>query len=240
MLMANYLYTRPYPLIFHYVYATTGDGNESFTQLGSLAPASDGYLVLLAGNNSKEIVGKEVKEQAFYEEQTRNRDLLVMRIKKGFAQEIDAYADKDKNTLDVILSSMKRSHERDDMTLLGRTYITNYVDEGKYSASRPKMVRVADGTYIVIWERWTHNVTADKKNVQGAFDSTWAMKINQNGDVLQAPVKLSDTARITRGDEPVLWNGKATFLGGDVVENKLLIHTVDGNLKYSVMALPLN
>ena len=242
LLMANYLNTRSYPLIFHYFYATTGDGNECFTQLGSLAKASDGYLILFAGNNSEAIVGKEVKDKAFAEEMIRNRNLAVMRIKKGFAQEIDALADKEENKkiLDDLLSSMKRSSERDDLTLLGRAYLTHYDKNESYSASRPKMVRLADGNYIVIWERWTHNINKEGNGVEGAFDSVWAMKINQDGNVLKEAVKLSDTIRITRGDEPVLWNGKATFLAGDVVENKMMIYTVDSNLKFSSTAMPLN
>jgi hypothetical protein len=242
LLMANYLNTRSNPLIFHYFYATTGDGNECFTQVGSLAKASDGYLFLFAGNNSEAIVGKEVKDKAFTEEMIRNRNLAVMRIKKGFAQEIDALADKEENKkiLDDLLSSMKRSSERDNLTLLGRAYLTNYGKDEPYSASRPKMVRLADGNYIVIWERWTHNINKQGDGLEGAFDSTWAMKINQDGEVLKEAVKLSDTVRITRGDEPVLWNSKLTFLAGDVVENKMMIYAVDGNLKFSAQAMPLN
>lgn len=242
LLMANYLNTRSYPLMFHYFYATTGDGNECFTQLGSLAKASDGYLILFAGNNSEAIVGKEVKGKAFRDEMLRNRNLLVMRIKKGFAQEIDALADKpeEKKNLDDALSSMVKSDVRDGLNLIGRTYLTHYNKDESYSASRPKMVRLADGNYIIIWERWTHNINKQGDGLEGAYDSLWAMKINQDGDVLKEAVKLSDTVRITRGDEPVLWNGKAAFLAGDVVENKMMIYTVDGNLKFGAQPMPLN
>lgn len=41
----------------------------------------------------------------------------------------------------------------DAQVLMGRNYITHYDGEGKFSASRPKMVRLADGNYVVIWER---------------------------------------------------------------------------------------
>ena len=94
--------------------------------------------------------------------------------------------------------------------------------------------------YIIIWERWTHRINKEGTGLEGSFDSTWAMKINQKGEVLKEAVKLSDTVRITRGDEPVLWNGKAVFLAGDVVENKSMIYTVDGDLKFNSTAMSLN
>ncbi|HNB73914.1 MAG TPA: hypothetical protein PL157_12120 [Acidobacteriota bacterium] len=242
LLMANYLYTRSNPLIFHFFYATTTNGNECFTQLGSLTPADDGYLILIAGNNSESIIGKSVSGKASQAEALRNRNLMVIRIKKGFAQEIDALIDKpeSKQVLDDILNSMKSSPERDGLNLIGRTYLTHYGGDEPYSASRPKMVRLADGNYVVLWERWTHTLNAEKTGIEGSFDSTWAMKINKDGEVLKEAVKLSDSVRITRGDEPVLWNGKASFLAGDVVDGKMLIHQVDGQLNYSVLTVPLN
>lgn len=244
LLMGNYLNTRRNKLIFHFFYATAaGEGNECFTQLGSLAKASDGYMVALVGNNSEKLWGKSVDEEEHRVEQLRNRNLLVMRIKKGFAQEIDALADKpeEKKTLDDALNSMVKSDFRDGLNLIGRTYLTFYNKDDNYDASRVKMVRMSDGNYIIIWERWTHVLTKDGKGLEdGTYDSTWAIKINQDGDVLKEAVKLSDTVRITRGDEPVLWNGKATFLAGDVVENKMMIYTVDSNLKFTATPMSVN
>lgn len=242
LLMSNYLNTRPYPLIFQFFYATTTNGNECYTQLGSLTHASDGYLVAFVGNNTETPIGKSVDGAAANAEMIRNRNLGVIRIKKGFAQEIDALADKpeEKKNLDDALNSMKKSDVRDSNNLIGRTYLTQYSKDDSYSASRPKMVRLADGNYIIIWERWTHSVNKEGNGVEGGFDSTWAMKINQDGDILKDAVKLSDTVRITRGDEPVLWNGKAAFLAGDVVENKMMIYTVDGDLNFKANPMTLN
>ncbi len=242
LLMGNYLNTRPNPLIFHHFFGTTTDGNECFTQLGSLTKASDGYLVAFVSNNAETPIGKSVSGAASSAEVIRNRNLGVIRIKKGFAQEIDALGDSadGKKTRDVVLNSMVRSEFRDGLNLIGRTYLTNYNKDDSYSAARPKMVRLADGNYIVIWERWTHKVNQEGNRIEGAFDSTWAMKINQDGEVQKEAVKLSDTIRITRGDEPVLWNGKAAFLAGDVVESKMMVYSVDGNLKLTATPMPLN
>lgn len=240
LLMGNYLNTGKDELIFQFFYGTTTDGNESFTSLGSLQPASDGYLVLFAGNNTESLAGKSVSGAASKAEMLRNRNLLVMRVKKGFAQEIEEFGKDPANekAFRQALNSMQRSEFREGLNLLGRIYLTFYDKNDSYSAGRPKMVRLADGNYIVIWERWTHNVKNGE--LSGSYDSTWAMKINQDGEVLKEAVRISDTARIVRGDEPVLWNGKAAFVAGDVVENRLNVYTIDGNLNFNTVALPAN
>lgn len=242
LLMANYLNTRQYPLIFQFFYATTTNGNECYTQLGSLTHATDGYLVAFVGNNTETPIGKSVDGAEANAELIRNRNLGVIRIKKGFAQEIDALADKpeEKQNLDDALNSMKKSDVRDSMNLIGRNYLTWYNKDDSYSASRPKMVRLSDNNYIIIWERWTHKVNKEGNGVDGDYDSTWAMRIDQDGNVLKEAVQLSNTVRITRGDEPVLWNGKAAFIAGDVVENKLMVYTVDANLEFKAAAMPVN
>jgi len=47
--------------------------------------------------------------------------------------------------------------------------------------------------------------------------SDWAIKIDQNGNVLKAATKISDTLRLMRGNEPVNLKGKAAFFTGDVL-----------------------
>ena len=138
------------------------------------------------------------------------------------------------------LNSMVKSDFRDGLNLIGRAYLTGSNKDESFSAGRPKMVRLSDNNYINIWERWTHRINKEGTGVEGSFDSSWAMKINQEGQVLKEAVKLSATVRITRGDEPVLWNVKAAFLAGDVVENKLIIYTGDGDLKFNSTPMPLN
>jgi hypothetical protein len=66
------------------------------------------------------------------------------------------------------------------------------------------------------------------------------MKIDQNGNVLKPATKISDSLRLLRGDDPVLWNGKAAFFAGDIMTGKMVAHTIDSELNYKGMALPLN
>jgi len=45
--------------------------------------------------------------------------------------------------------------------------------------------------------------------------------------------------RITRGDDAFLYKGKAAWLTGDIVEGKMVLHTLDTGLNYEAIVLPL-
>ncbi len=246
LLMSNYLQTRPGP-IFLAAFNTVSDINESFSQIGGLAPADDGYLLLYAANNySKDVTFNRddgLTDAQALEESLRQRDIGVLRAKKGFAQEIDGWQDRDKKVFKELLDSRKKPAESDPLFHVRPKYITSYHrDNQPYSAGRPKIVRVADGNFVVFWERWTHNVAKNaegKRELSGDYDSTWAMNIDKNGAPLLAPRKISDTLRLLRGDDPVAWSGKAAFVTGDAVEGRLVLHTIDAQLNYQAASLPL-
>lgn len=247
MLLGNYLMTRPEP-VFICAFNTVSDGNECFGQVGGIALANDGYLFLYAANNARYDVSFNrddgLTDAQANEEETRQRDLGVLRVKKGFAQEIDAWRDKDEKVFKELLDSRKKPAAADPLFRMRPKYITSYFrDNQPYSAGRPKIVRVADGNYVVFWERWTHLVTKNdegKKQLTGNYDSVWAMKIDANGNILKPAVKLSDTLRLMRGDDPVLWGGRATFVTGDVVDGALVLHTIDAELNYRATAVSLD
>lgn len=249
MLLANYLQTgRPNGPIFLAAFNTVSSGNECYCTVGGLAPASDGYVFLYMANNTKYDVtfnrDDGLTDAQLNEEETRQRDIGILRAKKGFAQEIEGWATKDENVLKDLLNSRKKPPASNSLFLQRPKYITSYFrDNQPYSAGRARFVRVADGNYVVFWERWNHIVTKNadgKKELAGGYDSTWAMKIDQNGNIIKPAIKISDTLRLMRGDDPVLWQGKAAFLAGDVLTGKMVLHTIDGDLNYKATPLPLN
>lgn len=185
-----------------------------------------------------------VTEEQYNEEETRQRDIGILRAKKGFAQEIESWATKDMKVLEEILDSRKKPAAKNGMFLQRPKYITNYFRENQpYSAGRARIVRVAENQFVLFWERWNHIVSKNgegKKQLSGSYDSTWAMKIDQNGNVLKAETKISDTLRLMRGDEPVNLKGKAAFFAGDVLSGKMMLYTIDGDLNLNSQSLPLN
>lgn len=249
LLLSNYLQTgRPKGPIFLPAFSTVSKDNECFCTVGGLAQASDGYLFMYMANNSKydrtANAGDGVTEAQYNEEETRQRDIGILRARKGFAQEIESWATKDMNVLEEILDSRKKPSATNGMFLQRPKYITNYFRENQpYSAGRARIVRVAENQFVVFWERWNHIVTKNsegKKQLSGSYDSTWAMKIDQNGNVLKAAVKISDSLRLMRGDDPVLFNGKAAFFAGDILSGKMMLYTIDSDLNLNSQSLPLN
>ncbi|HQU82764.1 MAG TPA: hypothetical protein PKY59_06555 [Pyrinomonadaceae bacterium] len=248
LLMSNYLQTgRPSGPVFLPVFSTVSRDNECFCSVGGLAQASDGYVFLYAANNSKyEVTANRddgVTDAQYNEEETRQRDIGILRVKKGFAQEVEAYATKDNAVFKEILDSRKKPAAANALFGQRQKYITNYFRDGQpYSAGRPRIVRVAENQYVVFWERWNHIVTTKngKKELNGTYDSTWAMKIDQNGNVLKPAIKISDTLRLMRGDDPVNVGGKAAFFAGDILTGKMMLHTIDGELKLNSQPLALN
>jgi hypothetical protein len=249
LLLANYLQTgRPNGPIFLAAFNTVSRDNECYCTVGGLAQASDGYIFLYMANNSKYDVTANkddgVTDAQYNEEETRQRDIGILRAKKGFAQEIEGWAAKDMNVLKQLLDSRKKPAAANSLFLQRPKYITDYYRSNQpYSAGRARFARVAENTYVVFWERWNHVVTKNadgRKELTGSYDSTWAMKIDQNGNVLKPATKISDSLRLLRGDDPVLWNGKATFFAGDIMTGKMVAHTIDGELNYKAMPLALN
>jgi len=100
---------------------------------------------------------------------------------------------------------------------------------------------LSTGNFIIIWERWTHKVKVADVNgykfTDGKYDSTWAIKIDENGKILKS-ITGPFNARITRGDQPVLWNEKVTWITGDIAGGNLVAHTLDSKLNYNVISLP--
>lgn len=249
LLLSNYLQTgRPKGPIFLPAFSTVSKDNECFCTVGGLAQANDGYLLMYMANNSKydRTANRDdgVTEEQYNEEETRQRDIGILRAKKGFAQEIESWATKDMKVLEEILDSRKKPAATNGMFLQRPKYITNYFRENQpYSAGRARIVRVAENQFVVFWERWNHIVSKNgegKKQLSGSYDSTWAMKIDQNGNVLKAATKISDTLRLVRGDEPVNLKGKAAFFAGDVLTGKMMLYTIDGDLNLNSQSLPLN
>lgn len=241
LIMANYLFAAQRnhrPMVFSHRWYE----NDCYSELGNMAPAQDGYMLAFTSNRSPEPVTNISGNQgARNEERVRHRDLAVLKIKKGFVNDLDKvggfpfeYKAAPREGKPIAVPKSIYGFEA--------KYLTDYTPEGKFSVSRPRIVAMGDGSLVVFWERWTHDVV--KKNdgpaADGRYDSTWAMKIDESGNQTQEPVQLTGVVRITRGEIAFLWNGKAAWLTGNVVDGQIIANTLDGSLKYNAVAMPAN
>lgn len=251
--MANYLRHSHDKAHRAYVFENNFNGNDSFSELGSVRKASVGYLFAFTSNQSTNPVKsigvaegdsdavKKAKKKIINAEYAKPRDIAILRIENNFA-------DKFSNNKQGI-HPLKKSVVFPELTeyvpssIFGvqPKYLTTYKTKKNFSASRPKMVSLGNDNFIVIWERWTHKALSPNNGYityGGEYDSTWAMKIDKDGKILKSTIAPIN-ARITRGDQPVLRDGKATWLTGDVIEGKLIAHTLDTNLKYEANPLSI-
>lgn len=69
--------------------------------------------------------------------------------------------------------------------------LTNESGGAKAGAVRPKLVKVGEDEFIILFERWR----------DGAYESTQAMKIGADGGVRMPPKQLTGDPRLQRGDD---------------------------------------
>jgi hypothetical protein len=223
-----------------YVFEHAWFNNNCFTELGSLAAAADGYAVLIASNRSPaEPVSISGNNQRFNEERARSRDLAIIRWKKGFTDDLDRVRQGGEYRS---FDDPGRAKLPEGIITRPATYFTDYGQEGKFDAERPRMVRTGENEYVVVWERWTRIIdrSGARITVYGNYDSTWTAKIDGDGNVLKPPVQMAGAPRITRGDPAFLFQGKCAWITGDAVEKKLLLYTVDADLNSAVTDLRLS
>lgn len=99
---------------------------------------------------------------------------------------------------------------------------------GTSNYTRPNMVDLKNGTFIVVCEQWT---TGQR------YEQTVAMLIDGNGNVLRGPQTLAGNPRIQRCADAFLLNNSAGFIAGDNPNNRMLLHLVDASLNLQTHAL---
>jgi hypothetical protein len=243
-LIANYMkygYTRNHRAsIFTHAF----NENNCFSELGAIAPASDGYLVLFTSNHSTNPVQRlDGNLNLINAEEERSRDLAIVRIRKGFVDQLERLGQYNLYYSFPLFPGLETP---ESIFALGGlespVYLTNLDTERKYSATRPRMVRLGDGSFVVFYERWTHQVLTrsdGRKEAQQSYDATVALLIDESGNILNGPTVLPGDPRLMRGDDAFLYEGKAAWLSGDIVDGKMVLHTIDRGLNYEVAVLPL-
>ena len=235
MIAANYLRQPQSRAHKAYVFEHAWSGNNCFSELGSLAAATDGYAVLITSNRSPAqpvaISGSSNEESA------RPRDLAIVRFKKGFSDDLDRVPNGGGQYRSF--PDPTRGKLPDGIITRPATYFTNYGGEGKFDATHPRMVRTGENEYVVVWERWTRRIQPPNRLVEGSYDSTWAVKIDRDANVLKPASRIEGSPRITSGDPAFVFQGRCAWVTGDAVEKKLLLHTVDSDLNYKVVRVDL-
>lgn len=147
---------------------------DMFTELGDIVKVESNYLVLVSSTktaqnqkgwaNGAGMARKKLNGGEHQAEFKKAPNLAIVRIKSAFS---------DVSTNSTFGKPMKDIN-------LGPVWLTNYANDGKRAASRPKLVRLSDSSLVVIWSDW---VRKDSNSRDWTFDSTRAKVIDSSGNV---------------------------------------------------------
>jgi hypothetical protein len=197
---ANNTYTR----LGNFVRSTSMSQAGVYDYLGIVATERTTETKLLSG--AKKVAGA--------------RDLALFRVARGFEQlapgDMSGYIDT-QGAEAVALESkgkQKTNHIR---------WLTRYGQDGmtEHYAERPKLVALASGKVLVLWERWSIK----------SFIGTYGMLLDAAGEVLVEETMLSES-HLPRGDDAIAWGAGAVWVTGDEKKRQLWVHLVDESLAY--------
>jgi len=107
-------------------------------------------------------------------------------------------------------------------TQTGIVWLTNL--PAGTSAERSKLIRLANGRYVALWEEWAYSGN------QLDYQTTKSMIINEQGQILNGPASLSARLNPSGADRPFVLDGKAAWITGDAKTGTFRLYSVDTNL----------
>ena len=195
--------------------------NETYAQLGGIAEASTGYVLL--GSSEKTLSYSIAPNGDDYCGHNEARNLFIQIIKKDF----ENYSYGSKCVSIGTTRNATGSRPSNVVTTLGLKsgtvdygvkWLTSYSND--YFAANPQLVITSDNKIAIMWEKMRYGSQSDE------YAGTYFMVLSNRGDVLLNPVELS-SVRLTSSETPVYKNGSiywTTSAGAQILTlNKLSI-----------------
>ncbi|MDQ3234277.1 MAG: hypothetical protein M3Q07_20915, partial [Pseudobdellovibrionaceae bacterium] len=227
-----------------YIYArqseTAGNQNFTFTSIGDLELGATGYLALFTSEKGNPTVSREGWSQPV----TEPRNLGFVHVTRNFetvregkwganptlGNTIIENNEPTKINIDrsvVDSNGPSDTFQRPDkpnksFTQSGIVWLTNLA--AGVSAERSKLVKLANGRFVALWEEWTYSGN------QLAYGATKGLIINEQGQILAGPVSLSGRLNPSGADRPFILDGKAAWIISDASTGKFSLYSVDTNL----------
>ncbi|MBX5481034.1 MAG: hypothetical protein IRZ16_04170, partial [Myxococcaceae bacterium] len=195
--------------------STGGAYQNTFSRVGAILPGGLGYALLFSTENSPVYDVDNVNAP---------RDLVFMHIRPDFEKS------KPASTYDVAIADTAdhnfratglevEIHDYFGGSYTGKNHgliwLTQFADTSQ-NAESPKLVRLASGHFIALWEEWTLT----------AYTATYGMVIDEYGNVQVPRTKLGDM-RLSRGDDAFALGDGAAWVVGDATVPALVLYTVD-------------
>jgi hypothetical protein len=209
--------------------ATTGGAYQNtFTRAGNVVPTEHGYALLFATENDPTYTGSMV---------VASRNLALVHVRADFETVPGGASPYDVRIVDTAAGN--DAAVRLDVQIVdywggqydgfnpGIAWLTDDADPANANVESPKLVALADGRLLALWEKWTLS----------APTGLWGMVLDEYGHVLTPAARLGD-ARLYRGDDAISLGDRAAWVVGASSPPRLVLHTVDADLQLETTELP--
>ncbi len=199
-------------------YYQWSNDNRTYTELGGVIDANNGYTVIFAGEATADGRALDNARVGGYLNDPRNIGLI--QVRSDFENASGASFTNPSVVSDDLVKTIGipetggfytfggvRSEQRNT----GIVWLTRYQDKNQENVSRLKAVKLSDGNLLLLWEKWT----AD------AYVNTYAMKVDEGGNPLTEAVELGSQVRLNRRDDVLQVGNRVYLIAGDKQERKL-------------------
>jgi len=200
--------------------------NCTYTELGALVEAPDGYLVFIVGEpdaQNRSLNNSRLRGEYL----TDARNVGLVKVRKDFADTEAGSEGPNVVPPQIVLSKGPAEdggfYDFDGgwnaQRNAGVNWITSYRDPKTANASRLRAVPLAADTTLLLWEVWA--TAADTADDAGAYRTTCAVRVDAAGRPLSQPVELGSQVRIGRRDDVLVKNGAGYLVTGDAAGKTL-------------------
>jgi len=185
--------------------------NETYTELGSILEASDGYLVSFLGEPDK--LGKSLNCAEAGTNCSRN--VGFVKVKSNFYEsDIDMFLSRG-ITENGGFYNFKGLWTKQQNT--GVVWLTAYKNPNESTAKYLKSVKLKDGNFLFLWELWSGET----------YKNTLALKTDQSGKPIGTVVELGRSVRLDRRNEVLLEGNQILIFSGNSLESKLNVTFIE-------------
>ena len=185
--------------------------NQTYTELGSIVEASDGYLVSFLGEPDK--VGKSLNCAEAGAKCSRN--VGFVKVKHDFySSGSDLFLSRGITEAGGFFDFQGRWTQQQNM---GVVWLTAYKNPKEASAKYLKTVKLKDGNFLFLWEIWAND----------EYKNTVALKTDQNGKPIGTVVDLGTAVRLDRRNELLVEGNQVLIFSGDTSDKKLSVTFIE-------------
>lgn len=185
--------------------------NQTYTELGSIVEAADGYLVSFLGEPDK--LGKSLNCAEAGMKCSRN--VGFVKVKHDFySSGSDIFLSRGITEAGGFFDFQGRWTQQQNT---GVVWLTAYKNPKEATAKYVKTVKLKDGNFLFMWEIWAND----------EYKNTVALKTDQNGKSIGTVVDLGNSVRLDRRNELLVEGNQVLIFSGNTLDKKLIVTFIE-------------